>query len=471
MNCVSCDLLVVGAGPGGYTAAIRAARKGLKTYLVEQGSLGGTCLNRGCVPTKALLTDSLMIAALRGCDFMKGEMQVSLKRIRNRKSELVRNSRAGIENVLIESGVSIIEGRAAFMNPRTMTVTKSDVKEEITASNIIIATGSKANYGPDLAVDGQHVLNTNDALNLDNIPRRLAVVGAGNRGVEFANLYHNLGTKVILIEKEKQILPRIHWDIANRYKKTLSDRHIHVLTCTILLEIRYDKNNGVILTLEGENGREEIRTDKVLLTGTRQPDYSNLNLEAAGLSAHDGYIRHRLGMETSQKSIYVVGDAAGPPYFAHKAIAQGLTAVDHIRGLDISNRAMMIPNCIYGDPEVACIGMTEDEALASGRRVKLGEFYFIGNGRAGTMGKEEGVVRIVSDTETADVLGVHMIGPGVTELVSIASLVMHNGIDVSGIKKTVFPHPALAEAFFEAALASDAEAIHMQIESEELEPD
>lgn len=398
-------------------------------------------------------------------------MQVSLKRIRNRKSELVRNSRAGIENVLIESGVSIIEGRAAFMNPRTMTVTKSDVKEEITASNIIIATGSKANYGPDLAVDGQHVLNTNDALNLDNIPRRLAVVGAGNRGVEFANLYHNLGTKVILIEKEKQILPRIHWDIANRYKKTLSDRHIHVLTCTILLEIRYDKNNGVILTLEGENGREEIRTDKVLLTGTRQPDYSNLNLEAAGLSAHDGYIRHRLGMETSQKSIYVVGDAAGPPYFAHKAIAQGLTAVDHIRGLDISNRAMMIPNCIYGDPEVACIGMTEDEALASGRRVKLGEFYFIGNGRAGTMGKEEGVVRIVSDTETADVLGVHMIGPGVTELVSIASLVMHNGIDVSGIKKTVFPHPALAEAFFEAALASDAEAIHMQIESEELEPD
>jgi dihydrolipoamide dehydrogenase len=423
------------------------------------------------VPTKALLTDSLMIAAVRQCYFMKGDMQVSLKRMQNRKFELVNNSQAGIGDVLIERGVRIIDGSAAFTSPTTMTVTKSDGQDEITATYIIIATGSKADYGPNLTANGLQVLNTDDALNLNEIPRSLAVVGAGNRGVEFASLYNNLGTQVVLIEKEKQLLPRIHWDIANRYRKALLDRNIKVLTGTTLLTTRCDDNKDVILTLEGKTGVNEIRTDKVLLTGTRQPDYANLNLEAAGLTTHDGHLVYGLGMETSQENIYVVGDAAGPPYFAHKAIAQGITAVDHIRGKDINDRTMLIPNCIYGDPEVASIGVTEVEALAIGRKVKLGEFYFIGNGRAGTIGKEEGMVLIVSDTETAEVLGVHMIGPGVTELVSVASLAMRNGIDVDGIKNTIFPHPALAETLFEAALASDDEAIHMQIGSEELEPD
>jgi dihydrolipoamide dehydrogenase len=471
MTCASYDLLVIGGGPGGYTAAIRGAQKGLRTCLIERSLLGGTCLNRGCVPTKALLTDSLMIAAARRCYFMKGEMHVSWRRIQHRKAELAKNSRAGIEQVLKENGVDIIAGEAAFLDSRTVTVATAAARRDITASAIVIATGSLATYGADLAVDGRHVLSTDDGLNLDTIPRNLAVVGAGNRGVEFAVLYHNLGAKVYLIEKEKQILPRIHWEIADRYKKTLLDRKITVHTGTSLLTTRVADNDGVILTLEGDKGRQEIRTDKVLLTGRRQPDYSHLRLEAAGLIPRDGCLGFGPGMETSQKNIYVVGDAAGPPYLAHKAIAQAMTAVDHARGVEIGRQLLLIPNCIYGDPEAASVGMTEDEALAAGRQVKLGEFHFMGNGRAGTIGQAEGFVRMVSDAKSAEVLGVQMIGPAVTELIALASLAMQNGIDVTGIKKTVFPHPTLAETFFEAALASHDEAIHMRVDSEELRPD
>jgi dihydrolipoamide dehydrogenase len=471
MTCASYDFLVIGGGPGGYTAAIRAAQKGLKTCLVERSLLGGTCLNRGCVPTKTLLTDALMIAAARRCYFMKGEMNVSWRRMQNHKAELAKNSRAGISQVLKESGVHIIEGEAVFLNARTIRVTTVDGQRDLTATNIVIATGSLATYGSGLAVDGRQVLSTDDALKLDTIPRSLAVVGAGNRGVEFAVLYHNLGTKVFLIEKEKQVLPRMHWEIADRYKKTLLDRKIAVHTRTSLVATRMAGKDGVILTLDADAGRKEFQTDKVLLTGMRRPDYANLCLEAAGLTLQDGCLGFGPGMETSQKGIYVVGDAAGPPYLAHKAIAQAMVAVDRCRGLDVGSRLLLIPDCIYGDPEVACIGMTEDEALSAGRRVKLGEFHFMGNGRAGTIGQAEGFVRIVSDAKTAEVLGVQMIGPAVTELVALASLAMQNGIDVTGIKQTVFPHPTLSETFFEAALASHDEAIHMRVESEELHPE
>jgi len=205
-----------------------------------------------------------------------------------------------------------------------------------------------------------------------------------------------------------------------------------------------------------------------LLTGARRPSFEGLNVEEAGLGLVQGGIPTGLGMETAVKGIYVLGDASGPPYFAHKAIAQAIHAVDHIIGKRSSiKRPMLFPSCVYGDPEVASVGMSEDEAAAVGRKVKIGEFRFMSNGRAGSMGKVEGEVIIVSDSHTGEVLGVHMIGPQVTELISLATLAMQNGIDVAGIKKTVYPHPGLSEAFFEAALATDGEAIHLKIEREE----
>jgi dihydrolipoamide dehydrogenase len=458
------DLLVVGGGPGGYTSAIRGAQKGLKTVLVEDGLLGGTCLNRGCIPTKTLLEDSLMIAATRACYFMKGDMQVSLKRIKERKKNLIENSRAGIAGVLRENGAEILPGKAAFVRPKTVKVTMPDGDREIEAEHIILATGARADYGAGLQVDGRSVWSTEHALDPGTIPRSLAVVGAGNRGAEFAVMYNNFGTRVVLIEKQKHILPRFHAELSDRYRTELVNRKIRVMTRTTVLSAQSTERE-VLVSLETAKGSEELKVEKVLLTGARHPSFDGLNVEAAGLRLVQGAIPTGLGMETPVKGIYVLGDAAGPPYFAHKAIAQAIQVVDHITGERSGlKRQMLFPSCVYGDPEVASVGLTEEEASAVGRKVNIGEFRFIGNGRAGSMGKEAGELIVVSDSQTGEVLGVHMIGPQVTELISLATLAMQNGIDVEGIKKTVFPHPSLSEAFFEAVLATQGESIHMKIE-------
>jgi dihydrolipoamide dehydrogenase len=462
------DLLVIGGGPGGYTSAIRGAQKGLKTVLVEEGLLGGTCLNRGCIPSKALLQDSLMIAATRGCYFMKGDMRVSLKRINQRKKSLIENSRAGIAGVLKENGVEILSGKAAFVAPKKVSITAPERRGELEAQHIILATGARADYGAGLEVEGKSVWSTENALDPDAVPRSLAVVGAGIRGAEFAAMYNNFGTHVVLIEKQKRILPRFHAELSDRYKTTLVNRKIKVMTRTTALSAQPGERQ-VRLSLETPRGSEELKVEKILLTGTRHPFFETLNIEAAGLGLVEGRIPTGPGMETAVKGIYVLGDASGPPYFAHKAIAQAIQVVDRIMGERSGlKRQMLFPSCVYGDPEVASVGLTEEEASAAGRKVNIGEFRFIGNGRAGSMGKEVGEVIIVSDSQTGEVLGVHMIGPQVTELISLATLAMQNGIDVAGIKKTIFPHPSLSEAFFEAVLSTQGESIHMKIERAEI---
>ena len=461
-----CGLLVVGGGPGGYTAAIRAAKKGLKTILVERQLLGGTCLNRGCVPSKCLIQDTLMISTVRSCHFMKGDMKINLKRIAERKDMVVEGSRNWVAQLLAGNGVTILRGEASFTGPRTIDIKTSDgMLEQVSFSKTILATGAVATYGHDVQVDGERIWSTDDALALKTVPRSLAIVGAGNRGVEFASIYHNLGAKVVIIEKEQSILPKLHRSLTGRYKRILTERQIKVLTHTKVVGANVAGDDEVTLTLETEKGQQEIRIDKVLLTGSRQPNYSGLNIESAGLTLSQGVLEHGPGMQTRVEGIYVVGDAAGSPYFAHKAIAQAIAAVDHLWGLNSDGRPKFFPSCIWGDPEIGSVGLTEEEAQEAGLNVKVGEFYFVGNGRSGTIGNTQGLAKIVSDSKTGNVLGVHIIGPQATEIISLASMAMQNGMDISGIKKTVFPHPTLAETFYEAALATDNEAIHMLVDS------
>ncbi|HSB05191.1 MAG TPA: dihydrolipoyl dehydrogenase [Thermodesulfobacteriota bacterium] len=466
MNSKECDLLVIGGGPGGYTAAIRAAQKGLKTILVERRALGGTCLNRGCVPSKCLIQDTLMISAVRNCHFMKGDMKINLKRIAERKDLVVEGSRTWVDKLLAGNGVFFLKGEASFTGPTAVEIKGVDgTTEQIFPKKTILATGAAAHHGEGLQIDGEIIWSTDDALALKTVPRSLAIVGAGNRGVEFASIYYNLGTKVAIIEKENNILPKLHRSLANRYKKILTERQIKVLTRTKVVATHAESGEDVTLILETEKGKQEIKVDKMLLTGSRQPDYSGLHLEAAGLTMNEGIVESGPGMQTQVEGIYVVGDAAGPPYFAHKAIVQAIVAVDHLLGLHPDGRHRFFPNCIWGDPEIGSIGLTEEEAEGLGHTVKVGDFYFIGNGRSGTLGNSQGLARIVSESKTGAVLGVHIIGPQATELISLASLAIQNGLDISGIKKTVFPHPTLSETFYEAALASDNEAIHMLLDS------
>jgi dihydrolipoamide dehydrogenase len=466
MTTKRCDVLVIGGGPGGYTAAIRAAQKGLKAVLAEQGFMGGTCLNRGCIPTKALLEASMMMASVRSCFFMKGEMRASFHRIKERKSRLVEASKAGITTVLAENGVEILQGKARFTGPGTV---KIGDNQEIQASHIVIASGSRAEYGDGLRPDGEAVWSTEHALDPPRVPRSIAVVGAGNRGIEFASMFHNFGSRVILIEKAKRILPRFHWELGDRYRSILVNRKVGVLTRTLLIGIRALETGEVALTLESPKGKGEIKVEKVLLTGERKPFYGDLDLEKAGLPEKTEAVSHGAAMETSVKGIYVVGDAAGPPYLAHKAMAQACRAVDHMVGTKFQDKPLVIPDCVYGDPEVASVGLTEEEALKAAKRIKTAEFPFTANGRAGTLAMELGSILLVADATSHQVLGVHMLGPRVTEMVALATLAIENGIDVEGIKRSIFPHPTLSETFHEAALASDDEAIHMRVRSERLE--
>ncbi|RPI99695.1 MAG: dihydrolipoyl dehydrogenase, partial [Deltaproteobacteria bacterium] len=454
MNKRECDLLVIGGGPGGYTAAIRGAKKGLKTILVERQDLGGTCLNRGCVPSKCLIQDTLLLSTIRNCPFLKGDMKISLKGIAERRDLVVAGSRNWVDKLLVANGVALLKGNASFTGPNTVEIKAFDETEQISSEKIILATGAATHYGEGLQVDGANIWSTDDALALKTVPRSLAIVGGGNRGVEFASIYHNLGTKVVIIEKEENLLPKLHRSLAKRYKKILGERQIKVLTRAKAVSAQPAGSDGVRLTLETEKGPQEIKADKALLTGFRRPDFQGLNIEAIGLTPDEGILKQGPGMQTQAEGIYVVGDAAGPPYFAHKAIAQAIVVVDHILGVNRDVKPLFVPNCIWGDPEVGSVGLTEEEAEEKGFSIKVGEFYFAGNGRSGTLGNSQGLAKMVSDSKTGVVLGVHILGPQATELISLASLAIQNGVDISGIKKAVFPHPTLAETFYEAALAS-----------------
>lgn len=460
------DLIVIGGGPGGYTSAIRAAQKGLKTVLVERRFLGGTCLNRGCVPTKTFLEDTLTIAAVRGAPFLKGEMKINFARIMERKQMVIEGARAGIARVLQGNGVGIMAGEARFTGQRSIEVkTLEGNREEISAGRIIIATGARVDYAPDLKVDEKCILSTDGALALKSVPRTVAVVGAGNRGVEFTSIFNNLGIRVVLIEKGRRILPKEHRWLSQRYAKILKDRKVKVLTKTNLSAANPADGDGVILTLETGKGRENVKVDKVILAVSRVPSYKSLDLKVAGLSRTKDGVAYGPGMQTEVEGIYLVGDATGAPYLAHKAIAQGIAAVDHMVGANPDGRPEIVPNCVYGDPEIGSVGLTDSQAKKRGHKVKMGEFYFVGNGRAGTVAKDEGLILILSEAETGAVLGVHIMGPRATELISLGVMAMKHGIDIEGIKKTVFPHLTFSESFYEAALATSGEAIHQILDN------
>jgi dihydrolipoamide dehydrogenase len=443
----------------------------MKTILVERDLLGGTCLNRGCVPTKTFLEDTLTIAAIRSARFLKGEMKINFKRIMERKNMVVEGAREGIAAVLNGNGVEVLKGEGQFIGRRTVHVKTPECEtQEIVGDKIVIATGSEERYEFGLKVDEQVILSTDAALSLESVPRTLAVAGAGNRGVEFASMFNHLGTQVLLIEKERRILPKEHRWVSGRYRKILLDRQVKVLARTKVVDA-VASGGGVTLALESEKGREEVKVDKLILTGHRFPSYDGLNPEAEGLSVSESGIKFGPGMQTQTEGVYIVGDAAGAPYLAHKAIAQGIAAVDHMLGLNPDGRPKFIPNCVYGDPEIGSVGLTDYEAKKAGHEVRTGIFYLVGNGRAGTMGKVEGLIILVSDVGTDSVLGVHIMGPRATESISLGVMAMQHGLTLSQLQKTVLPHMTFSESFFEAALASSGEAIHMlpEIEQDESE--
>jgi dihydrolipoamide dehydrogenase len=454
------DLIIIGGGPGGYSAAIRGAQRGLKVTIIEQDRLGGTCLNRGCIPTKTLLHHAHLYTSFsKSKAFGEQSISVHYEKLFEAKEEVVKKVVAGIQKILAANQVEIINGKASFINPSTISVVKSDQSRgDIRGKSVVIATGARSEVDPIIRVDGERILGTEEVLNLKTLPQSLVIIGGGRRGLEFATFFNSFGSRVTLIEKEPQILPGMDHEISIRMRAILVRQGIKLLTNTVVSNVDASGNSPV-LTLLGKKGIEKIKAEKVLYPGTRKAHIENLQLEKVGIRTQDGFVSINRHFETSAKGVFAVGDAIGQQLSAHHALSTGLSLVDHLTGGEVSYNTRQIPYCVYTKPEIASIGMTQEEAERN-QEILVGKFPFAGAGQAQSMMEEEGIVKFVVDKKYGEILGVHILGPQATELISLASLAMKNELTIEMLGSAIFPHPSLSEAIEEAVWDIKNEAIH-----------
>ncbi len=463
----SFDIVVVGAGPGGYVAAIKATQLGYSVACVEDQFLGGVCLNIGCIPTKALLESAVMITHLGhakefGVEIgeLKTDMAQAVKRSRQVSDRLTK----GIGFLFKKNKVTHIEGRGRLAGKGKVEVTgKGEKKQTITAKHIILATGSRPRDLPFLKFDHDRVWDSTDAMMSQEAPKTLAVVGAGAIGCEFADIYAAFGTKVIIIEALDRILPLEDKDCSAVVEKSYRKRGMEVYTGARLekAEIRKDGASLSVKTAKGET--KTIEVERVLSAIGRVPNVEDLGLEKAGVKLTErGFIQVDRQMKTSVEGVYAIGDVAGPPLLAHKGSHEGIACVEAIHGdphagVNYAN----VPNCTYCHPEVASVGLTEADAREQGLDIEVGVFPWAANGRALTAGDTEGFVKVIRDKKYSEIIGAHIVGPHATELIAEFVIGRHLEATVEEMDRAMHPHPTLSEAVAEAALAALGHPIHI----------
>lgn len=454
-------LAVIGGGPGGYVAAIRAAQMGATVALVEKGNVGGTCLNRGCIPTKALTASAEIIHNVRrAAEFGigAGEITVDIRRLMEHKNQVVARLVQGVEFLLKKNKVVLIRGAARLYGKGRVAVEGPDGAAVLEADNIILATGTEPALIKTFGYDGQHVITSDEVLNLDEIPQRLLIIGGGVIGCEFACIFSALGSKVTVAELMPTILPQMDKEVARQMQGLMKRQGISIKTKVKIQEVR--KQQGSVLAILEDS--EEIEADKVLISIGRVMNLKSLGLEEVGVALGDrGEVVVNDRMETSVPGIYAIGDITGKIQLAHVASAQGLVAAENIighhRGMDYS----VAPSCIFTHPEVGSVGMTSQEAESRGIKPKIGKFSFIANGKAQSMGEPDGFVKILADPDTDRILGAHIVGPHAADLIAEAALAMQAGLTAKQLADTIHAHPSLAEAVMEAAKAVYGLSIHM----------
>ncbi len=455
------DLLVLGAGPGGYVAAIRAAQLGLKTAIVERENLGGVCLNWGCIPSKALLRNAEVLELCKRAD----EFGISFDNLRHdfgkaidRSRQVVRRLTGGVGFLLKKNGVEHITGEGVFRDKNTLLV---DGGTPVSADNIIIATGARPRELPNLPVNNTTIITSRDAMELREIPKRIVIVGGGAIGVEFADIYHSYGSEVTIVEFLPRLIPLEDEDISQQLERAFSNRGINFMTDSEVRNVILE-GDGASVMVADEDGHTNIECDKVLVAVGIQGNTEDFGLDEVGIELEGGYVHIDDSMQTNVPGIYAIGDVTGKLPLAHVATAQGVTAVESIAGLNppVLNYELM-PRAIYCRPQVASFGLTEEQAKARGHSVKSGMFPFMASGKALAMGDTEGMVKLVVDEEGGEVLGAHMIGPEVTELLGEVGLSRLLEGTTTELGWLVHPHPSISEAIKEAALAVDGQAIHV----------
>jgi dihydrolipoamide dehydrogenase len=461
----SFDLAVVGGGPGGYVAAIRAAQLGIKTVVIEREHLGGICLNWGCIPTKALLRASQLYHDLHRLD----EFGLKATGISYDPKKLIQRSRAvakqlsnGVAFLLKKHKVAVIDGEARLAGKGKLVVSKNGkALDGVAAKHIVLATGARARSLPGLEPDGNIVWTYKEAMVPPAIPKSLLVVGSGAIGIEFASFYRDMGAEVTVVEVLPRILPVEDEEISAFVRKAFEKQGIKIHTAATVKSLKRGKDQATA-QIEAGGKSFEVTAERVILAIGISGNVENIGLEGTGVKVDRGHVVVDEWLRSGEPGIYAIGDLVGPPWLAHKAMHEGVICVEHIAGvndvhpLDVRN----IPGCTYCRPQVASVGLTEKAARDAGYEVKIGHFPFIGNGKAIALGEPEGMVKTVFDGKTGELLGAHMVGAEVTELIQGYTIAKTLETTEAELMRTVFPHPTLSEMMHESALDAYGRAIH-----------
>ncbi len=454
------DIVVIGGGPGGYVAAIRAAQLNKKVALVESAHLGGVCLNWGCIPTKSLLKNAEIFDLIKNSSKYGIEIKdykVNWTKVIKRSRDIANRMGKGIQFLMKKNKIDIMDGYGRIIDKNTIEVDNNSLKEKLSAEFIIISTGASANYFPGMEPDGKDIITYKDALVIDTPPKHIAIIGAGAIGVEFAYFFNTFGTKVTIIEAQNHILPNEDKDISKELERIFKAKKIDIQTG---VKVKNISKSGKDVTVNLE--KSKIVCDKVLVAVGVKPNSSNLGLNKNKIKTEKGWIKTNGFMQTNIKNIFAIGDVSGPPWLAHVASAEAIIAVENICGLSPSPMKYdNIPGCTYCHPEIASVGLTEEEALKEGFQIKIGKFPFRALGKAVAIGETEGFVKIIFDQKYGELLGCHIIGANATDLISEVSLARDLETTYNEILKSIHPHPTLSEAIMEATADALDEAIHI----------
>jgi len=465
------DLIVLGGGIGGYTAAIRAAQAGKTVALVEEDKLGGTCLHRGCIPSKSLLRSAEVFASAKsGSEYgvVAERVELDFSRVMRRKDEIVHQLHTGLESLMKKNRIDVYRGRGRVIGPSIFSPRSGsvaiDADEELptlTAKHTIIATGSRPRMLPGWEADGEQVLTSDDALRMERLPASMLIIGGGVIGVEWASMMNDFGVQVTIVEAAERLLPQEDDDVSREMERMLAARGVTVLTRTSVVTESLDTSGGrVAVSALCEGEARDLTAEACLVAVGRQANTEWIGLENTDVAVDGGYIRVNEFLQTTEPHIYAIGDVIGGPQLAHKAAYDAMLAVDHLLGRPVEPHAPhRVARCIYSRPEAAGVGLSEREAKAKGHRVKTGKFPFRALGKALVHGSAEGFVKVVADAESDDILGVHIVGAQATELISEAALALRFEAAPWEIGTLAHPHPTLSEALGEAMLAADGRAV------------
>ncbi|SDK68665.1 dihydrolipoamide dehydrogenase [Paenibacillus sp. OK060] len=472
---ITCDVAILGGGTGGYVAAIRAAQLGKQVVIIEKDKLGGTCLHRGCIPSKALLRSAEVYAEIQESEMYGIETAgatLVFPKVQARKDAIVEQLHQGVQYLMKKNKIQVVHAKGRVIGPSIFSPQSGAVAVEfedgemdtVVPTNLIIATGSRPRVLPGLEPDGRYIMSSDEALRMDELPASLIIVGGGVIGLEWASMLNDFGVEITVVEAAAHVLPAEDEDVAKEMQRLLGKRGVRFLTgASVLTETYSIQEDGIQIDVKlGDEKQETLKADKMLVSVGRQANVENIGLENTDIKLERGFIAVNQHLQTGEGHIYAIGDVIGGLQLAHAASHEGILAVNHLAGETVhAVESHRIPRCVYTRPEAASIGFTEREAKERGCEVKTGKFPFQAIGKSLVHGSRDGFVKVIADAKTNDILGVHMIGTHVTELIAEASLAQMLDATPWEVGQTIHPHPTLSEIMGEAMLAVDGKSIGM----------